>query len=218
MPHVTSIVLADDHTLMRETLRSRLNRESDLSVVAVAANAGEAVARCEERHADVVLMDIDMPGMDCFAAARRIREESPTTRVIFLSAFSHDRYIESALAAQASGYLTKDEPVEVVIAAIRKARSGIAYFSPAVQSRIVVDSEGASLSKPARSLGSLLSDRELEILRYIARGLSKKDIAAELDLSPKTVDNHSMNLMRKLDIHDRVELARYAIREGLAEP
>ena len=141
----------------------------------------------------------------------------PDTSLIFLSAFFHDRYIESALTAQASGYVTKDERPEVIVAAIRSAAADVAYFSPRVQSRLVIEQSGVRLSTGGTSRASLLTARELEVLRYIALGRTKKEIAGTMDLSVSTVSRHAEHLMAKLDIHDRVELARFAIREGLAE-
>ena len=202
---------------MREAIRARLESEADLSVIAVASDADEAVTKAVRHKPDVVLMDIDMPGLICFDAARTIKSQCPETRIIFLSAFFHDRFIEDALAVQATGYITKDEPPETVIQAVRAAVAGVAYFSPKVQSRIVVDERGARLPQGTKSRASTLTPRELEVLRYLARGLAKKEIAHIMRISVKTVDHHSSSLMGKLDIHDRVELARYAIREGLAE-
>jgi DNA-binding NarL/FixJ family response regulator len=216
MSHSISILLVDDHALLRDTLQDRLQKEPDMVVVATASDAGAAADLVAEHRPDVVIMDIDMPGQSCFDAARRIKQATPDTNIIFLSAFFHDSYIESALAAQATGYITKDEPPEVIVAAIRRAAAQLAYFSPRVQSRIVVDERGVHLAG-GRSRASLLTARELEVLRYLARGLPKKEIASTMDLSVKTVSRHTENLMEKLDIHDRVELARFAIREGLAE-
>ena len=213
-----SVLIVDDHALLRETLRDRLEQEHDLTVVGSVPNADEAVRKARDLVPDVILMDIDMPGRSCFDAAKSIRNEHPETSILFLSAFFHDRYIDSALAAQASGYLTKDQGPESIVAAIRKTAGGVACFSPRVQSRIVLDAKGASLPDTGKSRASSLTARELEVLRYIARGLPKKEIAGVMGVSVKTVNRHTENLMGKLEIHDRVELARFAIREGLAEP
>jgi len=213
-----SILIVDDHALLRETLRDRLDREPDLAVVASVSSAEEAVTRARDLAPDVILMDIDMPGRCCFDAARSIKSQQPETSIVFLSAFLNDRYIDSALAAQASGYLTKDQGPDDIVAAIRTTAAGVACFSPRVQSRIVLDAEGASLPDSGRSRATSLTNRELEVLRYIARGLPKKEIATMMSVSVKTVNRHTENLMGKLEIHDRVDLARFAIREGLAEP
>lgn len=213
-----SLLIADDHSLVREMLTSHLGREMDIEVVASVSNGNEALERSRELEPDIVLLDIDMPGMLSFEAAREILQCSPKTRVIFLSAFFHDRYIEEALSTGASGYLTKNEPPAKVIAAIRDVARGVSYFSPEVQSRLVVDVDGLSLKHSQSTRASLLTRRESETLRYIARGLAKKEVANLMGLSIRTIDSHVRNIMEKLDIHDRVELTRFAIREGLTEP
>ncbi|MGB2985201.1 MAG: response regulator transcription factor [Phycisphaerae bacterium] len=198
-------------------LAERLQREPGLAVVGTASTADEAIDKAIECHPDVVLMDIDMPGLICFDAARRITALQPDARIIFLSAFLHDHYIDQALRAKARGYLTKREPPETVVAAILEVASGGAYFSEEIRSRIVVETGGTKLAERSASLISILTTRETETLRYIAKGLAKKEIAATMGVSVKTVDRHATNLMSKLDIHDRVELARFAIREGIAD-
>jgi len=212
-----TVVMADDQPLVRLPLASWLRQTGDIKVVGEAGNADDAVTAALRERPDIVLMDIDMPGLLAFDAVRTIKSRCPRTRVIVLSGFFHDKYIEAALAAEASGYVTKGEPPDVVVSAIRTVAGGGVYFSPQVQERLVIDTTGVRLATEGTTRASTLTARELEVLRYIARGLSKKDIAAIMHLSVKTVDNHSTSLMSKLNIHDRVELARYAIREGLAE-
>ncbi len=218
MSHQTSLLLVDDHALVRETLGDRLNGEPDFLVVGTVENADRAVSEVGNLRPDIVLMDIDMPGLLCFDAARTIQTLCPNTRIVFLSAFFHDRYVEQALAAKAAGYITKGEHVDVIIKAIRAIASGGSYFSPEVRARIVVDEEGVRLTpRSKKSRVSTLTSRELEVLRYIARGLSQKEMATIMHISSRTAHCHSANIMTKLDLHDRVELARFAIREGLAE-
>jgi DNA-binding NarL/FixJ family response regulator len=214
-----TVVLADDHALLRQTLADRLRREPDIDVVGEVSTAQEAVQAVLRFHPQVVVMDIDMPGQSCFDAARNILARSPETQILFLSAFFHDRYIEQAIEVQALGYVTKSEPPENVVRAVRAAAKGLAYFSPEVMERIVVEAGGAHLRnrEGGKSLITLLTARELEVLRQISRGLAKKEIAELLHISVKTVENHTHSLMSKLAIHDRVKLARFAIREGLAE-
>lgn len=212
-----SIVIADDHALLRGMLEKRLEQEPDMSVVASVSTAQRAVQESHTRKPDMVLLDIEMPGLSAFDAARTIKEISPTSRVIFLSAFVHDHYIEQALQAEASGYITKSEPPEDVIKAIRTVIAGKVYFSTEVQSRIVVDAGSARLAGKVETRSSLLTGRELQVLAYLARGMAKKEIAGTMDISVKTVEQHCTNLMHKLDIHNRVDLARFAIREGLIE-
>ena len=217
MSRPISIIFADDHALVRETLGNWLADAADLLVVASVSNADNAVAAAIEHQPDIVLLDVDMPGLECFEAARRIKARCAETRILFLSAFFHDRYIEQALAVEASGYITKTEPPESVLRAIRQVASGVAYFSPEVKSRIVITTGGVKLTRKAQSRMSTLTPQQLRILRYLAQGLSKKEIASILSLSEKTIARHCDNLMAKLDIHDRVELARFAIREGIVE-
>lgn len=210
-------ILADDHALVRSTLANWLRGTTDIQVIAEVKTAEEALNECIRVPPDVLVMDIDMPGLSCFDAARTIGARCPNVRVVFLSAFMHDRYIEEALAVGASGYVTKGQPPQAVTDAVRAAATGGTYFVPEVQARLVVDSNGVRLSGRPQTRISMLTPRELEVLRYIARGMSKKEIADTIHLSVKTVDNHSTSLMSKLDIHDRVELTRFAIREGLAD-
>ncbi len=217
MNSTISILLVDDHALLRETLAKSLQSEIDISVAGTASNARDAVLDAEQLKPDLVVMDIDMPGKVSFDAAREIKVLSPRTRILFLSAFSHDRYIQDAIAAGAAGYVTKDEPPDVLLKAIRMAVSGTVYYSPSVQSRIVVNESGVRLLNNPTSRTSLLTNREVEVLRYVTRGMSGQDIADEMHVSIKTIDNHIRKIKLKLGLRNRVELARYAIREGLAD-
>ncbi len=212
-----SIMLVDDHTMVRTTFRDRLEQEPDMTVVACVGTADEAIAQGARLSPDIVLMDIDMPGMLCFDAAKTICLRNADTRIIFLSAFFHDRYIEQALAVRAWGYVTKNETEQSLVEAVRRVASGVTYFSPDVQARMVVDARGPRLAHAGQSRTSTLTQREMEVLRYLARGMSKKEVAETVHISVNTVNRHTSSLMNKLDIHDRVELARFAIREGLAE-
>jgi len=217
MSNTISILIADDHDSVRELLKYRLDSQADMKVVAHVGDADAAAVQASTLQPDIVLMDIDMPGLSAFAAAERIGSACPKTRIIFFTAFIRDRFIEQALAVQAWGYVTKTETADVVVKAIRNVASGFAYFSPAVQARLVMGPKGPRLAQENQSLSSSLTDREREVLCYIARGMPKKDIADTMCVSVKTVDFHCSNLMDKLRIHDRVELARFAIREGLID-
>jgi DNA-binding NarL/FixJ family response regulator len=212
------VLLVDDHALLRESLRGRLSQEHAIGVVGVAANADEGLELARELQPDVVLMDIRMPGVDCFAAASRLRTVCPQARVVFLTAYAHDHYIEAALKAGAVGFLTKCEPPERVVAAVRAAAIGRTSYSDDVRARLAVEQDRPQLANAISARASTLTPREIETLRYVARGLSKGNIAKLMHVSPRTVDRHTENLMHKLRIHDRLLLARYAIREGLIEP
>lgn len=212
-----TVILADDHAMVRQSLTSYLASTPDVRVVAAVATGDEAIEAAVQYKPDVVLLDIDMPGLEAFEAARRVKARCPQTRIVMLSAFFHDRYIEQALAAGASGYLTKTESVESIVRAIRDAAAGIACFSPQVRGRLVVGNGGVSMGNGEQTRVAQLTARELEVLRYVARGLANKEIAATMNLACRTVDHHVARIMRKLDIHGRVSLARFAVREGLAE-
>ena len=212
----TRILLVDDQEMMREALAQHLSAQSGFEVVASVSNHELAVDAAKETQPDVALLDIEVPGLDCFAAARAIGEASPHTRVIFLSAFCRDHYIEQALEVNASGYIVKGEEPTVLHRAIETAVGGGTYFSEEIENRLVLGNDGLTLAQPGSTRVASLTKREREILRYVAVGMSKKEIASLVDRSVRTVDAHVRNIMSKLDLHDRVELARFAIREGLA--
>lgn len=209
------IVLADDHQLVRTALGTWLESNPGFTVVGTAADGAEAVQLVERMHPDVAVLDIDMPGLFAFDAARQIQALSPATRVIFLSGYHSDAYIERALAAGARGYVTKGDRPQVLGDAIRAVAAGETYFAPQVQARLAPEAGAARLRTAAQSDVASLTARELEVLRYLAQGLAKKQIARTMSLSVGTVNNHAANLMKKLGIHDRVELTRFAIREGI---
>lgn len=214
----TAVFLVDDHAMMREPLASMLQAEGSFDVVGSAASAGAALPLIRERQPDIVLMDIDMAGLQCFEAAHIIRAACPMTQLIFLSAFVTDHFIDRALEVQARGYVTKFESPERIIQAIREVAAGGAFFSEQVRSRIVIDGHAASLSALSRSRVATLTRREREMVAYYARGLAQKEIADLIKIAKKTVEHHITNAMRKLDIHSKAELIRYAVREGIVPP
>jgi len=212
--HAT-VLIADDHDLLRDMLARRLGDEPDLDVVGAVADASAALTEVLKLRPDLVLMDIDMPGLSVFEAARRIKGELPSTRIMFLSAYVRDGFISQALEVRASGYLTKGHTPEELLASIRKVLRGSTCFSPEVESRLELGIGGVGLGPKHRSRLELLTTREKQVLSYLARGMSKKEIANVDGASIKTVDHHCQNIMEKLDLHDRVDLTRFAIREGL---
>jgi len=211
----TSVLVAEDHALVRELLCTRLAAEAGISVVAVVGCGEDAVRQFVRYRPDIVLLDIEMPGLSSFEAAQTIRTLDRRAKVIFVTAFVNDHYIQKALDLEGSGYVTKSEHPDTIIEAIHAVRRGSVYFSPEVQDRICVDGNGVHLRSSDRTRYSLLTRREQTVLRCVARGLSNKEIGNELCISPKTVEHHCSHIMTKLDIHDRVKLARYAIREGM---
>ncbi len=211
------VILADDHSLVRTTLATWLNALPDIRVLATVESAEAALTAALDHRPDVVLLDVDMPGQDTFDAARAIQTRVPQARIVFLSAFFHDRYIERALAIRAAGYLTKVEDPESVARAIREVRAGRVCFSPEVRARLVIEATGVRLATPAQTRTASLTPRELELLRYLGRAMSRKEVAQVMHLSAHTIDRHTTNVMKKLGIHNRAELCRFAIREGLVE-
>ena len=216
MTKTARILLVDDQEMMREALAQHLASQSGFDVVASVPNHERAIEAAREHHPDVALLDIEVPGLDCFVAARAIQQQSPSTRIVFLSAFCRDHYIEQALEVGAAGYIVKGEEPGVLHQAIETVGNGGRFFSEEVENRLVLGDDGLTLRAPGATRAASLTQRELEVLRYIAVGMSKKEVAALVDLSVRTVDAHVRNIMSKLDLHDRVELARFAIREGIA--
>lgn len=210
-------ILVDDHTLFREGLRRVLEAESDIKIVGEASNASEAVARVRELHPDVVLIDIGMPGMSSFEAARVITRESPGTRLIFLTMYEDEEYLLQCLDAGASGYILKDAPGPKLITAVREVSQGRKYLSPQVLGKLVDDLRARSQGPQIVARSSTLTPREREVVKMIAEGNSVKEIAAMLGLSVKTIEAHKFNLMRKLNIHNKAQLVTYAIQKKIVK-
>lgn len=211
MADVISVVIADDHPFVRHGLRTYLETLEDMDVAGEATNGVEAVELVERLLPDVVLMDLVMPEMDGIGAIRRIREVAPSTRVIALTSFADDEKVFPAIKAGAAGYLLKDVRPADLADAVRKASRGEALLAPSVAARLMQEVSG---ERPAPAG---LTERELEVLRLIARGMSNKQIARELVVSEKTVKTHVSNILAKLHLADRTQAALYAVREGLAE-
>lgn len=211
------ILCVDDHAFVVEGLAARLEVESDLELVGRLESADDLVDEVIRTGADIVLLDLEMPGADPFQAIEELRRQRPNTRAIVLSAFVRDHYIDAAYRAGAWGYLSKSDAPETVIDGIRSVARGEAAHSPQVIERSRPAGRGEAPEPGTGSRLNLLTPREQQILRMIARGMSRTAIAEELCRSPMTVDNHRKSIMKKLGINDRAELVRYAIAEGLVE-
>lgn len=211
-----SIVIADDHGIVREGLRRLLESEPDFIVVGEAADGREVLDRAAELAPDVVVLDIAMPRLGGLETLERLRSAHPKTRVILLSVHADPAFIQSAIALGADGYILKNGRVAEIVGAVRETMQGGSYFSPAVAREIV---ERLRSPRPeADDPFTLLSSREREILHLIADGLSAKEVATRLDVGTKTVEAHRTSLMRKLGVRKATELVRYALRHGLIEP
>jgi NarL family two-component system response regulator LiaR len=208
---VIRVLVADDHPFVRHGLRTYLETLDDIEVAGEAGDGLEAVELAFRLRPDVVLMDLVMPELDGLEATRRIRAASPATKVIALTSFDDDERLFPAIRAGAAGYLLKDVRPAELAEAVRKASRGEALLAPSVAARLMQEVSGA------RPPSARLTDRELEVLRLIARGLSNKLIARELVVSEKTVKTHVSSILAKLHVADRTQAALYAVREGLAE-
>jgi NarL family two-component system response regulator LiaR len=207
-----TVVIADDHPVVRQGLRTFLDLQEDLEVVAEASDGEEAVARAVEYVPDVVVLDLVMPKMDGIEAIRGIRDASPSTRVLVLTSFIDDEKVLPAVKAGAAGYLLKDAEPGELANAIRTVTRGEALLHPTVAAKVVQE-----LASRDRSPVAELTDRELEVLRLLARGLANKAIALELHVSEKTVKTHVSNILAKLHLADRTQAALFAVREKLVD-
>src|SRR5829696_8713742 len=213
-----TVLLAEDHQIVREGFRSLLKHEEDIEVVGEAETGRQAVQLTRKLRPAVVVMDIAMPLLNGLEATRQIRKDSPDTKVLILSAHSDDAYVEQMAALGAAGFLLKQTSSDALATAIREVQKGNTFFTPSVAKR-VRDRNQKSVGRDGtyKKKNNRLSSREVEVLQLIAEGKPNKQVAAELGVSFKTVDKHRQHLMSKLDIHDVAGLTRYAIAEGIIE-
>ncbi len=213
-----TVLLAEDHMVVREGFRKMLELETDLQVVGEVENGRQAVAMVKKLRPAVVLMDIAMPGLNGLEATRQALKAVPATKVLMLSAHSDDAYITEATNSGASGFLLKQTSSHVVCEAIREVQKGNTYFSPMVARRLhQLEGQSPDRAERPRSRNARLSSREMEVLQLIAEGKANKETAAELGISIKTVEKHREKVMTKLNIHDTAGLTRYAISAGIIE-
>jgi DNA-binding NarL/FixJ family response regulator len=213
-----TVLLAEDHTIVREGFRKMLELEDDLQIVGEARDGREAVAMIKKLRPAVVLMDIAMPLLNGLEATRQVLKAVPTTKVVMLSAHSDDAYVQNASESGAVGFLLKQTSAHDVCRAIREVQEGKTFFSPSISKR----QDRLNLQTPARAgvlkkKAAQLTSREMEVLQLIAEGKANKETAAELGIGMKTVEKHREHLMEKLDIHDTAGLTRYAISAGIIE-
>ncbi|WP_021597753.1 response regulator [Actinomadura welshii] len=212
----TRILLADDHALVRRGLRLILDAEPDLTVVAEAADGAEAIDALGDGGVDLAILDIAMPRMTGLQAAREISRRFPTVRTLILSMYDNEQYLFEALKAGASGYVLKSVADRDLLHAVRAAMRGEPFLYPAAVTVLI--REFLSRDRDGDGPDGILTPREEEIIKLIAEGYSSKQIAELLTISVKTVDRHRANILGKLGMRDRLELAKYAIRVGLVEP
>ena len=208
------VLVADDQSMVRAGFRMLLSGEHDIEVVAEASNGLEAVAQATRFHPTVILMDIRMPQLDGLEATRRILAASDDARILILTTFDLDEYVYEALRSGASGFVLKDDPPEQLLAAIRVVADGEALLSPAITKRVIKQFARIPRSEVPRQLDEL-TERELEVFRLIARGLSNAEIARELYISDTTVKTHITHILMKLNLRDRVQAVVLAHETGL---
>ncbi len=208
------VIICDDQAIVRDGLELLLKLEPDIEVVGLAQDGAEAVELAGRVCPDLVLMDLKMPGLNGVEATRRICARCPGTRVLVLTTFDDDEWVFDAVRAGAAGYLLKDTPRQQVVQAIRGTVEGRSYIDPAVAGKLL-DQVAGSQARPASQLASRLSERELDVLRLLARGLNNSAIAAQLHLSEGTVRNHISAIFARLEVTDRTQAAIIAIQHGL---
>ena len=212
---IRKIVIADDHQIVRNGLSALFAKEGKYKVVGYANNGREAIREAQEKKPDVIIMDLNMPELNGFAAIKKIVSKSRNIKILVLSMLSDKRFISRAFKEGANGYVLKDCAYDELINAIESVCSGGTYISPDIAGIVIEDfvnqPQDSNIDK------NLLSAREGEVLQLLAEGKSTKEIAYILDLSPKTIETHRSQIMDKLDIHNIAELTKYAIREGLTD-
>lgn len=211
------VFLADDHLILREGIRSLLGKVSDIEVVGEAGEGGETVAKVEQLVPDVVLMDITMPGMSGLEATKQIKRKYPQVKVLILTIHETSQYLSQMLQAGASGYVVKTTAASELISAIRTVHQGDVYLYPSITRMLVEDYLQRVEGGEERISYEGLTNREREILMYIAEDKKNKEIADLLGISVRTVQAHRTNLMDKLGAHDRTELVKYAISKGIID-
>ena len=208
------VIVADDHPLLRDAMRNTLAKQEDIEVIGEASDGEEAVKLSSELNPDVVIMDIVMPRLNGIEATKRIRETSSDTAVLILTAYDDDRYVIGLLEAGAAGYLLKSARGQALVDAVRTVSAGESVLHPAIIAKVIKYGMRTRAQNAERGTEGQLSDRELEVLKLAAKGMSNKDIAEEIFLSTRTVKAHLSNIFDKLDVASRTEAIVKGIKEG----
>jgi two-component system response regulator NreC len=212
------ILIADDHAIVREGLKQLLNSQKDMEVVGEAENGREAVEKAKSLRPDVTLLDIAMPGLNGLEAVRLIKDAVPDTQIVVFSMHKKEAYVHQVFASGALAYVLKASPRSDVLKAIKAVRRGEYFLSSKIRGEVISSYLKSRRAKPAVRGYDLLSEREQQVFRLIVEGNSTTQIADVLCISPKTVEKHRANVMKKLDIHDLVAMVKYAIKIGIIDP
>jgi DNA-binding NarL/FixJ family response regulator len=216
VPLVTRIIVADDHPIVRSGLKTVLDAQPDLQVVAEAADGAEAVKKALAEDVDLAILDVSMPKLTGIQAAAELHKRKPELRLLMLSMYNSDQFLFESLKAGASGYVLKSDADQDLVDACRRTMRGQSFLYPSAVASLVRDY--VERGRPEGETFEILTPRELQVLKLIAEAHTSKEIAAELVISVKTVERHRQNILDKLGMNDRVELTRYAIRRGLIQP
>ncbi len=208
------ILLCDDQAVIRDGLEMLLQLEKDMQVVGTASDGAEAIELAAQKQPDLILMDLKMPGTSGIEATRQIHARFPHIKILILTTYDDDEWLFDAIRAGAAGYLLKDTPRQKIIEAIRGTMDGKAFLDPAVAGKLI-NQVASNQKQPASTLTDKLTDRELDVLRLIAKGFTNSDIAGQLHLSEGTVRNHVSAILEKLNVSDRTQAAVIAIQHGL---
>lgn len=208
------ILLADDHELIRTGIRNLIGSNKDFQIVGESADGEDALRRARELVPDVVVIDISMPKLSGIEAAKRIRSELPSVKILVLTMHENPEYVYQILKSGASGYILKNAGKDEITEAIYAVTRGSRFFSPRISELMISEYVRQAERRDDQSAGATLTNREQEVLRLIARGLNNQQIADKLFISPRTVDTHRTNIMQKLNIHDAANLVKYALENG----
>lgn len=210
-----SVLIADDHSIVRQGLKQILELERDITVIAQASNGGEAIKLAKECKPDVILMDINMPGINGLQAIKELKQENSPSRIIVLTIHEDREYLFKTLQMGAEGYVLKDAETSVLISAIRSVYNGQSFIQPNLTKELVKEFNRVTLHEKDKNEDNNLTTREVEVLGLIAEGMINKEIAKQLYISEKTVKNHVSNIFKKLDVSDRTQAAIYAFKHNI---
>jgi DNA-binding NarL/FixJ family response regulator len=212
-----TVLLVDDHTIVRQGLRALLETDLSINVVGEAENGRQALQMAKRFQPDVVVMDIAMPSLNGLEATRQMKRECPRAKVLALSSYGDDEYVQRLIDAGAKGYLVKQSAAQDLLIAIRETAKGNSFFSASISTRLKKEREGHGSTPHRRKRRKLLTLRQSEVLQLVAEGYANKRIAGALSISIKTVEKHRLEVMKRLDLHDVAGLTRYAVAQGIVE-
>lgn len=212
-----TVLLVDDHTVVRQGLRALLEAEEGVTIAGEAEHGRQALHMAKRLQPDVIVMDIAMPSLNGLEATRQIKRECPTAKVLVLSSYGDDEYVQRLMDAGAKGYLVKQSAAKDLVVAIRETAKGNSFFSASISKRLQQQRNGFGAARPAGNRPNRLTPRQSEVLQLIAEGFANKKIAGELSISVKTVEKHRLEVMKRLDLHDVAGLTRYAVTHGFVE-